>query len=129
MPNLISTTGVTMSARRADPDDLDASIAVRTASTPEFPALLRAAERRRKLFSDMAGIRKARKTPQKIVGQLAGTSQAAIARLEQGDADCRFSTAERYAAALGYEIEYRLVPAGDSDAARPAAEHARSSEG
>lgn len=33
-----------------------------------------------------------------------GTSQAALARLEAGEADPRISTVERFAAALGQEL-------------------------
>ena len=37
-----------------------------------------------------------------------GTSQSAVARLESGDADVRFSTLERYAAAVGAELHLHL---------------------
>ena len=37
-----------------------------------------------------------------------GTSQSAVARLESGDADVRLSTLERYAAALGQRLDWRL---------------------
>ena len=37
-----------------------------------------------------------------------GTSQSAVARLESGDADVRLSTLERYAAALGQQLDWRL---------------------
>jgi transcriptional regulator with XRE-family HTH domain len=36
------------------------------------------------------------------------TSQSAVARLEAGDADVRASTLERYAAAIGCEISWRM---------------------
>jgi predicted transcriptional regulator len=37
-----------------------------------------------------------------------GTSQSAVARLESGDADLRLSTLERYAAALGQRLDWKL---------------------
>ena len=42
------------------------------------------------------------------LGAAVGTSQAQIARIEKGDADCRISSVERYAAALGFEVRYRV---------------------
>jgi predicted transcriptional regulator len=37
-----------------------------------------------------------------------GTSQSAVARLESGEADIRLSTLERYVAALGQQLDWRL---------------------
>jgi transcriptional regulator with XRE-family HTH domain len=37
-----------------------------------------------------------------------GTSQSAVARLESGTADVRASTLERYAAAVGGQITWKL---------------------
>ena len=37
-----------------------------------------------------------------------GTSQSAVARIESGEGDVRLSTLERYAAALGQELHWRL---------------------
>jgi len=37
-----------------------------------------------------------------------GTSQSAVARLEAGDGDVRLSTVERYAAAIGLSLHWRL---------------------
>ena len=43
-----------------------------------------------------------------------GTSQSAVARLESGGADLRLSTLERYAAALGRRLDWRLETDGDT---------------
>jgi predicted transcriptional regulator len=37
-----------------------------------------------------------------------GTSQSAVARLEAGQLDVRLSTLERYAAAVGHVVSFRL---------------------
>jgi predicted transcriptional regulator len=42
------------------------------------------------------------------------TSQPTLARLETTAADTKLSTVERFAGALGYSIEYHLVPAKKS---------------
>jgi predicted transcriptional regulator len=39
------------------------------------------------------------------------TSQSAVARLEPGDVDAKLSTVERYAAALGHKVEWRIAKA------------------
>ena len=49
-----------------------------------------------------------------------GTSQSAVARLESGEADARASTLERYAAAIGCQITWRL----QAQAPRPPREEA-----
>ena len=41
-----------------------------------------------------------------------GTSQSAVARLEAGEADVRLSTLERYAEAIGAELDWRLGEKG-----------------
>jgi hypothetical protein len=43
-----------------------------------------------------------------------GWAHAAARRLETTAADTKLSTVERFANALGYSIEYHLVPAGKS---------------
>ena len=59
----------------------------------------------------MADSRLAADRTQTELAALVGTAQAQIARIEKGDADCRISSVERYAAALGFELRYQLVPA------------------
>jgi predicted transcriptional regulator len=41
-----------------------------------------------------------------------GTSQPVVARLEAGDLDSRISTLERYADAVGVELDIRLTERG-----------------
>ena len=59
-------------------------------------------------FSEMAAKRRALGLSQTEVAARMGTSQSAVARLESGDADVRWSTIERYAAALGHQLEISL---------------------
>ena len=59
-------------------------------------------------FAEMAKKRRALGLSQTEVAARMGTSQSAVARLESGDADVRLSTLERYAAALGHQLDVRL---------------------
>jgi len=95
----------------ATDDLLDEIIAERTARNAEFPQLVQAALDRRLLLRTLAGERKRRGIPQHVVAQRMGTSQPAVARLETGEVDARLSTVERYAAAVGRRLRYRLSPA------------------
>ncbi len=90
-------------------DDLDTYIAERDEREPGFATQHAAALSRREVAHQMAEARRSGEKSQTAVGALVGTSQAQIARLEKGDADCRISSLERYAAALGFEIHYKLV--------------------
>jgi ribosome-binding protein aMBF1 (putative translation factor) len=71
-------------------------------------ALRRMSQERRRLVSDLAAQRQAAGMSQTEVAARMGTSQSAVARLESGDADTRASTLERYAAAIGSQISWRL---------------------
>jgi seryl-tRNA synthetase len=102
------------STRRTEPDALDEMIAEFTEASPAFPRLLRAAERRRRLLRTLAEQRRARKMSQTLVAAAMRTSQPTLARLETTAADTKLSTLERYADALGYSVEYHLVPSGKS---------------
>jgi DNA-binding XRE family transcriptional regulator len=103
-------------------DDLDAYIDERTAREPGFRARHAAALSRREMMRRMADARLAADRTQTELGAAVGTSQAQIARIEKGDADCRISSVERYAAALGFEVRYQLVPtSGVRQSAKPAA--------
>lgn len=93
-----------------EPDALDGMIAEFTEANPDFPRLLQAAERRRALLHTLAEQRKRRNLSQTKVAAAMNTSQPTLARLETTAADAKLSTVERFAGALGYAIEYHLVP-------------------
>ncbi|MGH3170459.1 MAG: helix-turn-helix domain-containing protein [Trebonia sp.] len=71
-------------------------------------ALRRMAEQRATLVRELAAQRQAAGLSQTEVAARMGTSQSAVARLESGTADVRASTLERYAAAIGGEITWKL---------------------
>ena len=66
------------------------------------------ATRRRELASTLAARRVELGLSQTEVAARMGTSQSAVARLEAGEIDVRLSTLERYAAALGQRIDFKL---------------------
>jgi ribosome-binding protein aMBF1 (putative translation factor) len=68
----------------------------------------RMAEDRGRLVRELAGRRQAAGLSQTEVAARMGTSQSAVARLESGTADVRASTLERYAAAIGGQITWKL---------------------
>jgi ribosome-binding protein aMBF1 (putative translation factor) len=88
----------------ADPDELPLPL------LPGFRemAIRRMSDGRRRLVGELAGQRRAAGLSQTEVAARMGTSQSAVARLEAGDADVRASTLERYAAAIGNQISWRL---------------------
>jgi transcriptional regulator with XRE-family HTH domain len=71
-------------------------------------ALRRMAAQRAGLVRDLVAHRLAAGLSQTEVAARMGTSQSAVARLEAGATDIRASTLERYAAAIGGEINWRL---------------------
>jgi len=113
---MIHSNAVTPSAqiRHDEPDALDEMIAEFTEANPDFPRLLFAAERRRALLRALAEQRKRRHLSQTRVAAAMHTSQPTLARLETTAADTKLSTVERFASALGYSVEYHLVPAKKS---------------
>jgi ribosome-binding protein aMBF1 (putative translation factor) len=73
----------------------------------------RMAEERGRLVRELAGQRQASGLSQTEVAARMGTSQSAVARLESGTADVRASTLERYAAAVGGQITWKLDRPGE----------------
>jgi ribosome-binding protein aMBF1 (putative translation factor) len=86
------------------------------AEAPDLPllpgfremALHRMAAERVRLVRDLVTQRQAVGLSQTAVAARMGTSQSAVARLESGAFDVRASTLERYAAAVGGEITWKL---------------------
>lgn len=91
-------------------DFLDEVVEERTAGNPQFPALVDAALRRRQLLRSLASKREELGLSQTAVAARMATSQSAVARLETGEVDARLSTVERYAAALGQQVEWTVSP-------------------
>ena len=77
----------------------------------------RMAEDRGRLVRELAEQRQAAGLSQTEVAARMGTSQSAVARLESGTADVRASTLERYAAAVGGQITWKLDRPGQGDIA------------
>ena len=103
-----------MASKRPKPDDdfLDELVSEGTKKDPGFPQLVEAAYRRRKLLRALAGERTRRGISQTRLAAKMNTSQSAVARLEAGDIDAKMSTVDRFAAALGTRVEWRLVATG-----------------
>jgi len=89
-------------------DFLDEIVDDRSARNQEFPELVEAALRRRHLLRELATKREELGMSQTTVAARMGTSQSAVARLEAGEMDAKFSTVERFAAALGQKVEWRV---------------------
>lgn len=75
-----------------------------------FPGFREIGERRQQFLADLVAARHELGLSQTDLAARMGTSQSAVARLESGVNDVRLSTLERYAAALGAELEWRFRP-------------------
>lgn len=82
------------------------------APLPAFPGFREMAQRRRRLVADLAARRRELGLTQSEVAARMRTSQPAVARLEARAGDVRLSTLERYAAALGQRLDWRLGDVG-----------------
>jgi DNA-binding transcriptional regulator YiaG len=92
-----------------DTDFLAEIVEERSASNPEFAAMVDEAYRRRLLLRQIAEARKAAHLTRTVVAARMGTSEAAVARLEGAAVDPKASTLERFAAAVGKRIHWELV--------------------
>lgn len=91
-------------------DFLDEIVDERTRQNPEFPRLVDAAVRRRRLLKGLAEIRESRGHSQTVVAAEMKSSQSSVARLEGAADDARLSTIDRYAEALGFRVQWHLLP-------------------
>lgn len=68
----------------------------------------------REILRELVSRRKRQRLSQTQVATRMGTSQSAIARIEAAGMDIRMSTLERYAAAIGHQVNFKLtrLPAG-----------------
>jgi ribosome-binding protein aMBF1 (putative translation factor) len=81
-----------------------------------FPGFRDIGRGRGQVVAELAASRRALGLTQTEVAQRMGTSQSAVARLEAQSADARLSTLERYAAALGRELQWQVAPpTGEGD--------------
>ena len=64
--------------------------------------------RRRELLDQLVQSRRALGLSQTDIAASMGTSQSAVARIEAGALDVRLTTLERYAAAIGRQLDWRL---------------------
>ena len=115
------------SAARAAADDSGNDLGSETgASLPVMPGFremalrrsadaqaARMAEDRGRLVRELAEQRQAAGLSQTEVAARMGTSQSAVARLEAGTGDVRASTLERYAAAVGSQITWKVNRPGE----------------
>lgn len=106
-----------------EPDALEELIAERTARNPDFPKLMEAARRRRALLKDLGRLREKRGQSQTALAADMETSQSSVARLEGVSGDARLSTLDRYAEALGYRVQWHLLPLKGSETEPPLVVH------
>jgi len=92
-------------------DFLDEVIAESTALNPGFPQMMDLARRNREVLTALRKERKRSKVSQKSVALAMGTTQSAVSELEKSAGDAMFSTIEKYAAAIGFTVQFHLLPA------------------
>ncbi len=98
-----------MTKVRVQKDFLDQLVVERTKRDPDFARRVDMAVRRRETLRALAVVRQRRGLSQLAIARAMKTSQPAVARIESGDFDVRASTMERYAAAVGKRLDYRIA--------------------
>jgi len=91
-----------------DRDEFDDFVAEASAD-PMFDVALKQARQRREILHELAERRKAAGLSRTVVAGRMGTSEAAVARLEAGTTDPRWSSVERFAAAVGVRLDIHVV--------------------
>jgi DNA-binding transcriptional regulator YiaG len=75
----------------------------RTRKNPRFPNLVAEAQVRRKLARKLAALREKKALSQTVVAARMGTAASVVSKLEAGG-DVKFSTLQRYCAAIGEKL-------------------------
>lgn len=104
-------------------DFLEEIVEERTDRNAAFPQLVDAATRRRSLLKELAEMRESRGRSQTAVAAEMKSSQSSVARLEGSAFDARLSTIDRYAEALGFRIQWHLLPLEAAAAEPPVVVH------
>lgn len=97
---------------KRESDSLEELTAERAANDRDLPRLIAAARARRAFMRLLASERRRLGVSQAVVARRMGTSQAFVSRFERALVDPQHSTEDRYAEAIGYRVERKLVPAG-----------------
>jgi hypothetical protein len=95
-------------------DFLDEIVEERSTRNPDFPGLVDAAARRRKLLKELGAMRESQGRSQTVVAAGMKSSQSSVARLEGSAYDARLSTIDRYAETLGFRVQWHLLPMEDA---------------
>jgi predicted transcriptional regulator len=66
------------------------------------------------LLNALAAKRREDERSQTAIAAAMQSSQSSIARLESSATDARISTVDRYAHALGYRVQYHLIPEAEA---------------
>lgn len=104
-------------------DFLDEIIEERTAQNPEFPQMVEAALRRRRLLRQLGEMREGQGQTQTAVAAEMKSSQSSVARLEGSADDARLSTIDRFAEVLGYRVQWHLLPMQEAASEPPVVVH------
>jgi len=76
---------------------------------PVFPGFREMSDRRRALSDELVERRRSLGLSQTQVAARMGTSQSAVARMETGSTDVLLSTVDRYAAAIGWKLDWTFT--------------------